>query len=72
MIDFNQYKYLTFDCYGTLIDWNGGISGALGAEGERQGRSVDRDAILAAYHVAEPRPDPDIHFTNFKEQRRSG
>ena len=21
MIDFNQYEVLTFDCYGTLIDW---------------------------------------------------
>ncbi|MGD8329072.1 MAG: HAD-IA family hydrolase [Acidobacteriota bacterium] len=46
---------VTFDCYGTLIDWNGGIVGALGAEGERQGREVDAAAVLAAYHAAEPR-----------------
>ncbi|QLE55878.1 haloacid dehalogenase type II [Nostoc sp. TCL26-01] len=25
MIDFNQYKALTFDCYGTLINWESGI-----------------------------------------------
>ncbi|MBD2532762.1 haloacid dehalogenase type II [Nostoc flagelliforme FACHB-838] len=25
MMDFNQYKALTFDCYGTLIDWENGI-----------------------------------------------
>ncbi|MDF5706733.1 MAG: haloacid dehalogenase type II [Nostoc sp. S4] len=25
MINFNQYKALTFDCYGTLIDWENGI-----------------------------------------------
>ncbi|MBC1224043.1 haloacid dehalogenase type II [Nostoc sp. UCD121] len=29
MINFNQYKALTFDCYGTLIDWENGILGAL-------------------------------------------
>lgn len=25
VINFNQYKALTFDCYGTLIDWENGI-----------------------------------------------
>jgi 2-haloacid dehalogenase len=29
MINFHQYKALTFDCYGTLIDWEKGILGAL-------------------------------------------
>ncbi|RCJ19929.1 haloacid dehalogenase [Nostoc sp. ATCC 43529] len=29
MIYFNKYKALTFDCYGTLIDWENGILGAL-------------------------------------------
>lgn len=53
--DMNRPDIITFDCYGTLIDWNNGISGALGAEGERQGRVVDRAATLAAYHAAEPR-----------------
>jgi 2-haloacid dehalogenase len=26
MIDFGRFKALTFDCYGTLIDWDTGIS----------------------------------------------
>ena len=29
MIDFNQYKIITFDCYGTLIDWESGMLAAL-------------------------------------------
>ncbi|MBG1244655.1 haloacid dehalogenase type II [Nostoc sp. NZL] len=29
MIDLNQYRVLTFDCYGTLIDWENGILGVL-------------------------------------------
>lgn len=29
MIDFDRYTHLTFDCYGTLIDWEWGIVNAL-------------------------------------------
>ena len=29
MLDFAQFEYLTFDCYGTLIDWETGILAAL-------------------------------------------
>ena len=29
MLNFEQYKVLTFDCYGTLIDWENGILNAL-------------------------------------------
>ena len=29
MLDFNQFEVLSFDCYGTLIDWEGGILPAL-------------------------------------------
>jgi 2-haloacid dehalogenase len=28
-LNFKQFKFLTFDCYGTLIDWESGILGAL-------------------------------------------
>jgi 2-haloacid dehalogenase len=44
-------RWATFDCYGTLIDWNGGIADALAAlwPGE------DRDALLERYHEIEPR-----------------
>lgn len=29
MLNFDQYNVLTFDCYGTLIDWESGILNAL-------------------------------------------
>lgn len=29
MLDFDRYKVLTFDCYGTLIDWESGMLAAL-------------------------------------------
>ncbi len=40
--------WLTFDCYGTVADWNTGMSGALaGVAGNDAGR------LLATYHQAE-------------------
>ena len=49
-------QILTFDCYGTLIDWNAGITGAFESEARRLGiTDVDAGQLLAAYHSAEPR-----------------
>ena len=43
-------RWATFDCYGTLIDWNGGIGGELARLfGEER-----REALLARYHEVEP------------------
>ena len=42
-VDPTQYQALTFDCYGTLIDWETGILRALRRLlGEGEGRSNDR------------------------------
>ena len=54
-------RWATFDCYGTLIDWNGGIRGELASifgEGEA-------DRLLARYHHLEPeieRDDPSRSY----------
>jgi 2-haloacid dehalogenase len=49
-IEKSQGRWATFDCYGTLIDWNGGISAAM------QGLwpTTDRARLLARYHAVEP------------------
>jgi 2-haloacid dehalogenase len=44
-------RWATFDCYGTLIDWNRGIGDTLA----RLWPAADRDALLATYHEVEPR-----------------
>jgi 2-haloacid dehalogenase len=41
-------KWLTFDCYGTLADWNTGMLGAL-----EEVVGDHADALLGAYHRAE-------------------
>ena len=49
-----RFEVVTFDCYGTLIDWEEGIASAFLREAERDGQALDRSAILAEYHRVEP------------------
>jgi 2-haloacid dehalogenase len=44
-------RWATFDCYGTLVDWNAGIGAQLGRL-----LGAEREAsLLGRYHVIEPR-----------------
>jgi len=43
-------RWATFDCYGTLVDWNAGIRGAL----ESLFGVEHADELLARYHELEP------------------
>ena len=45
----SDFKVLTFDCYGTLIDWETGMVDALAPLLRRVGRPIARDAILEAH-----------------------
>jgi 2-haloacid dehalogenase len=44
-------RWATFDCYGTLIDWERGIGDALAALWS----DADREALCERYHEIEPR-----------------
>jgi 2-haloacid dehalogenase len=47
-------RWATFDCYGTLIDWNAGLAGALGDA-----------SLLTRYHDVEPlvqRENPGLSY----------
>ena len=48
-------RWATFDCYGTLIDWNRGIGDALASLWP----DADREALLSRYHEIEPRVQLD-------------
>jgi 2-haloalkanoic acid dehalogenase type II len=48
------YDVVTFDCYGTLVDWEEGISSAFVREAAEDGVVLDRARVLAAYHELEP------------------
>jgi 2-haloacid dehalogenase len=44
-----DFKALTFDCYGTLIDWETGMMQALSGLAKKSGRALTRDVILEAH-----------------------
>ncbi len=48
------YDVVTFDCYGTLIDWEDGIASAFTREAAADGVALARSRIIAAYHEVEP------------------
>src|SRR5262245_4107994 len=49
-----DYDVITFDCYGTLIDWERGIHDAFAALAQAAGVGLDADQALVAYHAVEP------------------
>ena len=61
-IQLTDYKVLTFDCYGTLIDWESGIFNALKPLLAKVPDKPGRDAaleIFARYETAQERATPD-------------
>jgi 2-haloacid dehalogenase len=60
-------RWATFDCYGTLIDWNGGV----GRELERLFGAADAPRLLHAYHEIEPelqREQPEATYREILTQ----
>lgn len=54
-LDFDDFDVLTFDCYGTLIDWETGLLTALRGPLTGHGVTADDGEVLAAFarHEAE-------------------
>ena len=49
MLDFTRFEILTFDCYGTLIDWEAGLLPVLHRILSAHGKNVDAATILKLY-----------------------
>jgi 2-haloacid dehalogenase len=49
VLDFGRFTHLTFDCYGTLVDWEAGILDALRPMVARQARRIDEGDLLLLY-----------------------
>jgi 2-haloacid dehalogenase len=52
-VNFDHFECLSFDCYGTLIDWETGISSALRPILETHKVPADHDALLELFGKAE-------------------
>lgn len=55
-MDFRNYQVLSFDCYGTLIDWDAGLSAQL----KRMAPDVSDDELLQRYAKIEA----EVEHTN--------
>jgi 2-haloacid dehalogenase/putative hydrolase of the HAD superfamily len=42
-------QFVTFDCYGTLIDWETGVYEAFQKEADRDGFTISRDALVPRF-----------------------
>jgi 2-haloacid dehalogenase/putative hydrolase of the HAD superfamily len=57
----NDFDLITFDCYGTLIDWEMGITRAFQSEAERDGQQLDAGEIVLAYLAEEPVVEAEVY-----------
>jgi 2-haloacid dehalogenase len=53
MLDFTRFRLLTFDCYGTLIDWETGIFSVLRPILAAHGKKITDSALLELYSELE-------------------
>ena len=56
-------RWATFDCYGTLVDWNAGIRGEL----DRLFGSSEGEQLLSRYHVVEPQIQDEHPEWSYRE-----
>ncbi len=54
-----EFDALSFDCYGTLIDWEAGIAAVLGPWAREHGLDLDDEALLTAYAEHEARAEAE-------------
>ena len=57
MLDFTRFEILTFDCYGTLINWEEGILRCMHRIFAAQGKDTDDSTILQCYGDFEARAE---------------
>ena len=52
-LDLTKFKALSFDCYGTLIDWEAGIAAVLSPWAHQHGLGLSDEDLLIAYAESE-------------------
>ncbi|MYI56559.1 MAG: haloacid dehalogenase type II [Acidimicrobiia bacterium] len=66
MLDFSRFEWLSFDCYGTLVDWETGISTAVGEVLTSHGVHRSRQEILALFAEIEPEVQDSQHYLEYR------
>jgi 2-haloacid dehalogenase len=70
MLDFSRFQCLTFDCYGTIVDWETGILGALRPVMSAHHRNLTDAGILELYAALESQEEQGEYKT-YREVLRS-
>ena len=52
-MEFTDFEALSFDCYGTLIDWEAGLSAVLGPWAREHGLDLTEEQLLTEYSTVE-------------------
>ena len=70
MLDFNRLEWLSFDCYGTLVDWETGISTAVAEVLESHGIRKSGAEILAIFADLEPKVQGSPGYLTYRRVLR--
>jgi 2-haloacid dehalogenase len=62
-VKFSDFSVLTFDCYGTLIDWETGLWDSLRPVLAHHGVTVTQDAVLEMFGILESRAEAGEYRT---------
>jgi 2-haloalkanoic acid dehalogenase type II len=61
----SHYSWITFDCYGTLIDWEKGITAAFEKVAMAAGAHFDRNRVLSLYHKYEQ--EEELQYGKYRD-----
>jgi 2-haloacid dehalogenase len=63
MLDFSRFSALSFDCYGTMIDWEAGIFSALRPILAAHDKRIDEVTLLKMYSELELEAERDEYLS---------
>lgn len=69
-LDLTAYNALSFDCYGTLIDWEAGIAAVIGPWARRNDPSLTDEKVLVAYSENEAAVEREAPTTLYPDVLR--
>ena len=69
MLDFSRFEILTFDCYGTLIDWEAGLLAVIHRILSAHDKDIDDATILKLYGDFEQRLEESSERRPFRPYR---
>lgn len=70
MLEFDNFDWVSFDCYGTLIDWETGISDAVGDALRSHDIDLSKPDILALFADVEPQIQQSGRYLEYRRVLR--